>query len=68
LDQKGVGVSLEHPLKLSKGWTVGRTEQMVPILFAQGNLALQYYPFIQGDFIYGDYFGLCGTPFHGTLD
>jgi hypothetical protein len=68
LDQKGVGVSLERLLKLSKGWTVGRTEQMVPILVAQGNLALQYYPFIQDNFMYGDNLGLCGTPFHGTLD
>ena len=68
LDQKGVGVFLERLPKLGKGWTVGRAEQMVPILVAKGNLALQNYPFIQNNFLYWDYFGLCGTPFHGTLD
>jgi hypothetical protein len=68
LDQKGVGVSLEHLPKLSKGWAIGRAEQMLSILVAKGNLALQYYPFIQDNFMYGDNLGLCGTPFHGTLD
>jgi hypothetical protein len=58
LDQKGVGVSLEHLPKLSGGWAIGRAEQMLSILVAKGNLALQNHPFIQGDFMYGDYFGL----------
>lgn len=61
-------VLLEHLLELLKGWTVGRTGQVVSILITDGNLALQDYPLIQGNSIYGNDSGPFGSIFNGCIE
>ncbi len=47
---------------------MGRTKEMASILVAEGNLALQDYPFIHDNFTGGDDLRLCGSPFNGCLN